>query len=408
MRTALKGQVGAGWSVRDVLGKVQISVIVGSQRTTVVTDLEWLGSSQAPLLTLAAAMKPLLVEGKNAKEAYALVRRSTETSTAAGVVDWPALAEMFQAEKINSGQVSERTWHRNWRLRIQRAVDLLTGKSAPVGSSGLLQTLRDKHFPKGKGAGSTDRRLQMQYVATWLKWAVAEQGADARWLPPADLKPFVGVKQKGTQQTTYLCDSQIVRLLADVKERDPRWHTAIALVACFGLRPVEIHSVSAKGEVLHVAWRKRTAKKPEGTPPRDVVGLDPEGLEGLSDNLLALLEERGLEALPAACRHDKCGERLEKYLGRKAIWQQLVAEVAEMPPVANTGTELVPYSLRHAYSDRADRMGLTDKEAALQMGHSLQIHHSHYSGTTTDTAARALAKAKAATQRRKLEAQVAP
>ncbi len=51
MRTALKGQVGAGWSVRDVLGKVQISVVIGSQRTTVVTDLEWLGSSQAPLLT---------------------------------------------------------------------------------------------------------------------------------------------------------------------------------------------------------------------------------------------------------------------------------------------------------------------------------------------------------------------
>ena len=57
--------------------------------------------------------------------------------------------------------------------------------------------------------------------------------------------------------------------------------------------------------------------------------------------------------------------------------------VAELPPAANS-----------------------DKEAAQQMNHSLQIHHSHNSGTTTDTAVRALAKAKAAKQRRKLEAQI--
>ena len=133
-----------------------------------------------------------------------------------------------------------------------------------------------------------------------------------------------------------------------------------------------------------------------------MVGLDPIGLEGTSDNLLAVLAERGMDALPEACHHERCGERLEKTLTRNKVWQQLVAEVAATPAVGSTGNELVPYSLRHAYADRADRIGMTDKEAALQMGHSVQTHNSHYTGTGADTAARALAKARAAARNRTL------
>ena len=81
---------------------------------------------------------------------------------------------------------------------------------------------------------------------------------------------------------------------------------------------------------------------------------------------------------------------------------ELVAEVAATPAVGSTGNELVPYSLRHAYADRADRIGMTDKEAALQMGHSVQTHNAHYTGTGADTAARALAKARAAARNRTL------
>jgi len=126
------------------------------------------------------------------------------------------------------------------------------------------------------------------------------------------------------------------------------------------------------------------------------VGLDPKGMEGLSADLLAVLAEHGMDALPEACRHSRCGDRFHQFLERQATWQTLVEEVAALPATGRTGTNLVPYSLRHAYADRASRVGLTDKEAALMCGHSLQTHHAHYSGTTTETAARALAKAKAA------------
>jgi integrase len=272
-------------------------------------------------------------------------------------------------------------------------VELLTGKPRPTGGAGLLQALVDRHYPKGKSAGQTDRRLQIQYVAQLLKFAVEEQGTDARWLPPADLRRFVGVKQKGHTMATFISDDQISRLLAEIA--DPQWRTAVGLVACFGLRPVELAHITATGDTLHCSYAKRTARKPQGTPPREILGLDPAGLEGLSANLLAVLQERGKQALPPGCRGERAGDALHQFLERQKVWQTLVQEVAEAPAVGSTGNELVPYSLRHGYANRASVQGLSDKEASLLMGHSLHTHHSHYSGTTADTMARAKAKLQA-------------
>lgn len=406
IRTALRGQCGEGWSVRDIRGNIQITVrFKDGQRTTAVTDLPWAGSSQAKLLQLADQMKPLVAGGKSAKEAYELIGRSAEVTTSTGATNWARIAELFQAHKIGSGEVVERTWHRNWRLRIERTVMVLTGKPAPTGGAGVLTALRDRHFPSGKGAGGTDRRLQMQYAAAFLKWAVAEQGADPRWLPPTELKTLVGIKQKGHTMATFIRDDQISRLLEGIA--DPQWRTAVGLVACFGLRPVELGYIRAAGDELFCSYQKRTARKPEGTPMRSIIGLDPVGLEGLSENLLAVLAEQGEAALPTGCRGDRAGDALHQFLERTATWQALVKETAALPPSGNTGNQLVPYSLRHAYAARAsEQAGWSDKVAALQMGHTVQTHNSHYAGTSEEMVTAAKEKARAATARRQLERQV--
>jgi hypothetical protein len=396
LRRDLRLQNGEGWYVKDVRGRIQLAYrFADGTQTTCTLELSWAGSSKLGLLQIAAAAKSLVESGKSLKDAVALIARS-EGITEAGTTSWPRVAELFHQHKVGGGEVSERTFHRNYRLRIARALELLTGKSRPTGGSGLLQALVDRHYPNGKGAGQTDRRLQIQYVAQLLKFAVEEQGADARWLPPADLRRFVGVKQKGHTMATFISDDQICRLLAAIT--DSQWRTAVGLVACFGLRPVELGFIAAAGDVLRCTYAKRTARKPQGTPPREILGLDPAGLEGLSANLLAMLAERGKEALPAGCRGERAGDALHQFLERQKVWQALVQQVAEAPVTGNTGSELVPYSLRHAYADRASVQGLSDKEAALLMGHSLQTHHSHYSGTTADTMARAKAKLQARTR----------
>lgn len=404
MRQGLKGQNGNGWRVHEVRGRVFLTVhFDDGQRATLQLDLPWAGESQAELLKVTAELKRRMTEQHlGLKEAYALAGEASNTARGNGT-DWAVAIERFKAHKIGSGDLgtdtAERTWHRNYRNPMEHALRALTTSPRPTSARMVFERLRDDCT---LAPGSTGRRLRMQYSAAMLRYAVESLGADPRWMPPTDLKPFVGVKQKGKQQTTFIRDDQIVRLLEGIT--DPKWRTAVAIVACWGLRPVEIHTIRADGDTLYVGWQKRTARKPEGTKPRNVVGLDPIGLEGLSENLLAVLAERGMDALPAACHHERCGERLEKTLTRNKVWQQLVAEVAATPAVGSTGNELVPYSLRHAYADRADRIGMTDKEAALQMGHSVQTHNAHYTGTGADTAARALAKAKAAARNRTLSA----
>ena len=391
--------------VRDIRGRIQLTVrFDDGQRSSTVTSLPWAGSSQADLINLAERIKPMVTAGKTVKEAVELVDETPTTS--AGATDWQAVAEAFQQHKLNSGAVSERTWHRNYRLRIQRAVDLLNGKPRPTGGSALLKALVEKHFPGGKGAGGTDRRTSIQYVAQLLTFAVAECGADQRWAPPLDLKDLVGVRSKAKAATTPIKDDQLVRLMPAIT--NPAWRLAIGLTACFGLRGAELAHLSVNGDLLHCDYRKRTAKRPEGTQPRDIVGLDPVGLEGLSAHLLSILKEHGNDALPPGCRGPRAGDALHQYLERHRAWIRLVAETAETPRGDGGGQDLVPYGLRHGYALRAHEVyGITPRRAAALMGHSLQTHSSTY-GTWTDRemVEGTLADVQNQVARRKLEAMV--
>ena len=292
MRKALRQDSGDGWMVRDIRGRIQLTYrFEDGQRSSAVTTLPWVGSSHRELLALAARIKPMVATGKTVKEAADLVA-GAPTSTD-GATDWPVVAEAFRKHKLNSGAVSERTWRRNYSRHVERAVALLTTKPKPTSGPGLLKAMVETHFPDGKGAGLTDRRTCIQYLAQMLRFSVADCGADQRWLPPADLKLLIGMREKSKALTTPIKDDQVARLLEGTT--DPRWRTAIGLVACFGLRPVELHQISTNGQLLHCEYRKRTGQCPGGTPPRDIVGLDPIGLEGLSANLLAVLAEQGDE-----------------------------------------------------------------------------------------------------------------
>ena len=124
-----------------------------------------------------------------------------------------------------------------------------------------------------------------------------ECGADYRWEPPKELKSFIVIKPRGHESKRYISVSQIVRLLSFVNEsRDTKegrkWWNAIALVSYFGVRGVELGWISANGVFLHCSYSKRTTKQPKGTPPRDIISLDPDGLEGKGDELICLLKEK--------------------------------------------------------------------------------------------------------------------
>ena len=196
-------------------------------------------------------------------------------------------------------------------------------------------------------------------------------GAPKRWLPPKDLKPFVGrATQKSTRRSaTPIKDEQLLELFEELT--DPNWRFAIGLMACFGLRPVELRYCRPEGEKLWVDYSKRTGRGL--TEPAFVQGLDPFGLDGESQRLLVQFRNHTVEFPPLGFVDGVVGQRIGQYLMHRLTWKSLKQELERK------GEKLTPYSFRHGFALRAhQRYGLSPRAAARLMRHSPQTHLSHY------------------------------
>ena len=138
------------------------------------------------------------------------------------------------------------------------------------------------------------------------------------------------------------------------------------------------------------------------------MGLDPIGLEGTSENLLAVLAEQGDEALPTGCRGPRAGDAFYLHCNRSEVFAELREETAATPRTDGSGDKLVPYSLRHGYALRAHEVyGITPRRAAALMGHSLETHSSTYGAwTDREMVEGTLADVQAQVARRQMEAMV--
>lgn len=390
IRAGLRGQNGDGWTVRDIRGRIQLGVrFEDGQRSSVVLDLPWAGTSQAALLTTAAAIKERMAKGLSLHAAYEL-ETVKEGVQHGGQLNWQVVAERFQAKKLGTGEISERTWRRMYRTPVAQTLASLSAKPRPTNAQGVLEALVEAH---GGDPGSRGRQVRLQYASQLLRFAVEDCGADARWSPPEDLSDLVGRKTTSKAPTVPLKDHQLSRLLEGIRSEE--WRLAVGLAACFGLRGVELGYIEPKGPLLHCKYQKRTSRG--STKPRDIVGLDPVGHEGLSANLLAVLAERGDRALPEGCRGPRAGDALHQHLERLPIWQELVAETLELNDQA-----LVPYSLRHGYALRAHEVyAHSPRVAAALMGHSLATHSNVYGAwTDAEVISNALAKTQQAVAQR--------
>ena len=385
LRETLKGQVGQGWRVHPVRGKAFLTVeLDDGQRVTKQLSHQWDSSSTVAVLETCTTLKNLMLEQQlGLADAYDLISSDNGAALKAKEWNWPQVVQRFKELKISSGEISDRTWHRNYRLKIDRALQVLHGNPKPTSAKELMEKLIKRwKLP----AGSTGRRLQIQYVARLLEFAVQECGAPSRWLPPDNktLRRYIGTNT-AKEPTTPISDLQISSLLESID--DPLWRQAIGLVACFGLRGVELGHISVQSiepPVLHCSYRKRVSRKPEGTDPRDIVGLDPVGLKGLSKEVLQKLQEMGASSLPIGCRlAEGAGDALGDFLKDHPKWRELRAETAAKARPSGRGNNLDPKSFRHAYNYRGeDVYGISDRVLAQMMGHSITVHRSAYSSHT--------------------------
>jgi len=204
LREEIRKECGEGWMVRGIgnglVQKVQLtvrfedgtrsSIVLGPQAKSDPDFVPWVGTSAGWILKISTDISLIMKsQGKGLTEAYELVKQKKK-SELNRKLDWEQLARQFKTHKTSNGKKGARVWNRNYRTPIDRTLLILTGE--PCVSSGytVLKTLVERH---GGEPGSASRRLRIQYAAEFLRFAF-ENGANRSWLPPDDLKTFIGDK----------------------------------------------------------------------------------------------------------------------------------------------------------------------------------------------------------------------
>ncbi len=369
LRASLKQEHGFGWGIREKQGKVQLTRrFEDGSRSSVTLSVSWDSRCLSEVMGLVSEIRQRMETYQmGLGEAYKLIRSPNRKGR--NLLNWPEAVENFHAYKVKvSGETSEETFRRMYRPALTEALEIMEGKPKPTSGQELLAAIchRDSNKP-----GTRWRQIKLQNTAQFLKFAVKNLGAPDRWLPPTDLDTLIGRRDASSapESSIPIKDGQLAQVLADIKDR--RWRDAIALIACFGLRPVELLYCRPQGKYLFVSYRKRTARGM--TEPGEVIGLDPEGMEGESARLLKTMESGDFELPPLGSSQSEVAESVSQHLSRKSNWQRLKAE-------ANAaGSKLTPYSFRHGYALRAhERYRYSVRVTAKLMRHSVETHCRHY------------------------------
>jgi integrase len=395
LRAMVKQAHGPGWRLIEHRGgrtRLTRAYSDGS-RASVTVALPWSPTSGPALLALLERLDQLAKANPNLPlaEAARRVGAIAETASAAtlreGTVDWPAMAEGFRRHLVETAAtVKANTWERTYRRHVGEAVVALTSKPAPRTGQAVLEQLLAAHPTT---PGGTGRRERLGNAARFLKWAVDHGGAPERFRPPTSRRELVGRRPSPKESGVPIRDDQGLRIYRAIE--DPQWRLAWGLLVVFGLRPAELGACKAEGQALRVGGVKANAAG--GHVSRLVQPLDPIGAPGLGAQLLAMLAERGADALPKRGVAAYWSTRMLQQLVRHTpAWGAVLEEAA-----ATGQGHITVYSTRHGFAWRGGQAyGLTPRVLASLMGHTVQVHLRHYGqGAADDEIATAVDAARA-------------
>lgn len=407
LRGLVKDQSGAGWSLR---GKGQGTTQVtrrwsDGSRSSATVEIPWERSSGPRLLALVERLAKLTAPVDAGGQGLALAKAanliqleegggSTVEAVRSGSINWPAAAQRYRQHRVEAtGEVAATTWARKQQRWVSEFLEILgKRRGGPKNGAGLLEQLVAAH--PNAGPGGKGRKELLGEAQKFLVFAVDHCGAPERWRPPVEVKALVGKRPAAKPDGVPLLDDQALRIYRSME--NPAWRLAFGLTVCFGLRPGELGGCRPEGGLLRVEGLKRNSSGASGD--RLVHALDPQGFPGMGATLLALLEERGAAALPAASGSFWSNRLRDELWKRCPEWAVVVGEAA-----ATGQGRLTPYSARHGYAFRGTRLGLDHRNLSKLMGHNPQVHLKHYGRWTDD---QSVAAAVAAALARQQEAEL--
>ena len=324
-----------------------------------------------PLEQAIAELSEAKAEAEARRQAAALASQpsalqpsvlATTTTNRSVPIDWPGLIRRYQQHKLRSGEIKETTWERLYRPRM--ALVLKTVKGPPVvrDATQLLEAQADQWSQR---PGCRTRRLQIQYTAALLRWAVSQKLLPAPWAPPPELSTFIGRSRENRAVTTPIAVPDIQAMVQAIP--DPRWRFAFQLLCAFGLRPEELQHLQLRQGRLWCTYEKVASRGKTKPRPLRLLPCDQWATEW---RLLETFDPAKLPPMRAGFGSDS----FSRYLLRRDHWQHLRQQYETQ------GEKLVLYSCRHGYAHRAHVIcDLPPKVVAAAMGHSVQTHLAAYS-----------------------------
>ena len=372
--TRLRNSCPKGWSVRNMRGKVFLSVRSGkggTTATTVTLPIAWAADTVPETVQLITELHKLVGEGFDLRDALAKSTQPAAATRPTVTSEWPVLVEKFQADREVLAPVTETSWKRNYKPFLERIVLLMGTSSPPANARALAIRLIEPWAEMPTNRGKAIKCLRL-----FLEFGVEECGLPQEsWtLTDRAVKQLRGTKAERRTVAT-ITDAEILHLLDSLADTDAanRWRNAIQLMALYGLRPEELNHLvvkqhpTSKQPALFCTYQKvcnRVKTKQRWLMPLPLKNHTGELVEW---NLAGAMAIGQLELPPLS---DKYAVRT--FLERQPFWHELKAKYEK------TGEWLRPYSFRNAYSLRAHRLGHRNDVICMNMGHSLSTHENSY------------------------------
>ena len=372
--TRLRNSCPKGWSVRNMRGKVFLSVRSGkggTTATTVTLPIAWAADTVPETVQLITELHKLVGEGFDLRDAVGKTTQPAAATRPTVTSEWPVLVEKFQADREVLAPVTETSWKRNYKPFLERIVLLMGTSSPPANARALAIRLIEPWAEMPTNRGKAIKCLRL-----FLEFGVEECGLPQEsWtLTDRAVKQLRGTKAERRTVAT-ITDAEILHLLDSLADTDAanRWRNAIQLMALYGLRPEELNHLvvkqhpTSKQPALFCTYQKvcnRVKTKQRWLMPLPLKNHTGELVEW---NLAGAMAIGQLELPPLS---DKYAVRT--FLERQPFWHELKAKYEK------TGEWLRPYSFRNAYSLRAHRLGHRNDVICMNMGHSLSTHENSY------------------------------
>lgn len=190
-----------------------------SARGTGVVAVDEVCQNGSPLALSIAKLSKAKAEAEARRQAEALASQTSTlqhsvpppaTASRPISIDWAGLIRRYQQHKLRSGEIKETTWERLYKPRMALLLKSAKGPPAARDATQLLEAQADLWSQR---PGCRTRRLQIQYTAALLRWAISQKLLPAPWAPPPDLSTIIGRSRESRAVTTPIAVPDILAIV---------------------------------------------------------------------------------------------------------------------------------------------------------------------------------------------------